>query len=252
MSDRIENLEVTLRERMKREGFEADEVGYFAQNLHLKPLSVITHNLFVGESRKEDWLVLDAGCGIGLFSFLAYCDRHKSHLSLSIIGVDLDSKRLRFANSLLKDQHTAHWVRSSIGNLPFVEKAFDTALVHDLFCWVDYFGVVSDLAKTTMESIYFDIPNMFFYSVFPFLRPNPSYVAYSLTRVAQRLQRLGFDVVETLPAPLLYLTRRLRIPSQGARLLFSFLLKLPQRVLSFLCRFWPLVIVHARCRDSEN
>lgn len=252
MRDRIRDIEEFLRRSIEHR-VSSHDVDYFTGYLALKPLRVIIKSLLEDSVNNKIDLVLDVGCGIGLFTFLTYSNRNGSlHPALSTVGIDIDRERPEIARILLRRSNKVHLLRSSVSHLPFRAKVFQAALVHDLFCYLNLNPVVSEIARVTGTFIYFDVPNKFFYTMFPFLRPNPSYLMYDLDAIRKKMQSLGSKVTRILPAPVTYLTRGLRFPTQIARAFFAFMLALPRPFRKSLCALWPLVVFRVQVLPTKR
>lgn len=93
--------------------------------------------------------ILDAGCGGGAYvEFLA-------HQNLDVIGIDKFDEFLDFAN---RNQKLGTYVKSDITNLPFPDKAFDSAYCFDVLEHVNDIAAIQELARVTSKRLILAVP----------------------------------------------------------------------------------------------
>lgn len=84
---------------------------------------------FVPYVALEDKLILDAGCGLG--GGTVY---YAQHGAISVTGIDIDKKHLRYAKSFAKKEQisNAYFALTSLAALPFDDNTFDIVMLRDV------------------------------------------------------------------------------------------------------------------------
>jgi len=187
-----------------------DEFTSVHRKNNIKELEKIVYYIIEKLDIKKDDVILDAGCGSGVFSFLI-----NKIVGAKIIGVDFSFKHLEI---MKKKFPFLKSVRGDVGILPFKKEVFDKVLCYSVLHYVDLWSdTIKELIRVTKREgkIFIgDLPDRnkkwkyYLYSMvkavsslrhplslrskMKYIREGPSWFWFDISKVIAFMEELGF------------------------------------------------------------